>query len=100
MSCMNVLDTNIWLYSHDTRDTVKQEVAQRLISQVRPLALPWQVGCEFIAASRKLVTQGFDEDKAWTALTKMRDLADTVMMPFPELWPEARAVQNRHLLSF
>jgi predicted nucleic acid-binding protein len=48
---MNVLDTNIWLYSHDTRDPHKQAIAQQLIATVRPLALPWQVGCEFIAAS-------------------------------------------------
>ena len=23
-NCMNVLDTNIWVYSHDSRDLVKQ----------------------------------------------------------------------------
>jgi len=42
---MIALDKNIWLYSHDTRDPRKQALAQRLIATVRPLALPWQVGC-------------------------------------------------------
>jgi hypothetical protein len=51
---MNAVDTNVWLYSHDTRDPRKQALAQQLIASTRPLALPWQVGCEFIAASRKL----------------------------------------------
>jgi predicted nucleic acid-binding protein len=58
---MNVLDTNVWLYSQDTRDPHKQALAQQLIATVRPLALPWQVGCEFVAASRKLASAGFTE---------------------------------------
>ena len=97
---MNVLDTNIWIYSHDSRDAAKQDKAQRLIGELRPLALPWQVGCEFIAASRKLASQGFDEDKAWIALVKMRALADIILLPTVDLWEEARSVQSRHSLSF
>jgi predicted nucleic acid-binding protein len=58
---MNAIDTNIWLYSHDTRDPRKQALSQQLLASVRPLALPWQVGCEFIAASRKLGPAGFTE---------------------------------------
>jgi predicted nucleic acid-binding protein len=97
---MNVLDTNIWIYSHDSRDSVKQDKAQRLIGELRPLALPWQVGCEFIAASRKLASQGFDEDKAWKALAAMQSLADTILLPSLELWQESRSIQSRHSLSF
>jgi predicted nucleic acid-binding protein len=100
MSFMNVLDTNIWLYSHDTRDPRKQAIAQRLIATVRPLALPWQVGCEFIAASRKLAPVGFTESQAWSALTAMRTLADTVLLPVSDLWPETQALQSRYSLSF
>jgi hypothetical protein len=47
---MNGIDTNVWIYSHDSRDPQKQSVAQQLISTTRPLALPWQVGCEFIVS--------------------------------------------------
>src|SRR5207248_5375174 len=55
---MNAIDTNVWLYSHDTRDPRKQGIAQQLIAATRPLALPWQVGCEFVGASKKLATVG------------------------------------------
>ena len=60
MTCMNVLDTNVWIYSHDKRDPKKQARAQELIGVTRPILLPWQVGCEFIAAARKLEPHGFN----------------------------------------
>ena len=97
---MNVLDTNIWLYSHDTRDPHKQARAQLLIATIRPLALPWQVGCEFVAASRKLAPAGFTEAQAWSALTAMRALADVILLPVADLWPEAQALQGRYSVSF
>lgn len=96
---MNAIDTNVWLYSHDTRDPHKQALAQQLIAATRPLALPWQVGCEFIAASRKLAPLGFTEEQAWAALAAMRTLADTVLLPVPDLWPETQALQGRYSLS-
>jgi predicted nucleic acid-binding protein len=97
---MNAIDTNIWLYSHDSRDPRKQGIAQQLIATVRPLALPWQVGCEFVAASRKLVAAGFTEAQAWAALTAMRTLADAILLPVPDLWPETQALQTPYALSF
>lgn len=87
MHSMNAIDTNIWIYSHDTRDPQKQLVAQNLIATLRPLALPWQVGCEFIAASRKLASLGFDEPQAWSALTQMQAMANVMLLPTPHLWP-------------
>ena len=50
MNFMHAIDTNIWIYSHDKRDGAKQQVAQELIGLTRPLALPWQVGCELIGS--------------------------------------------------
>mgnify|MGYP001423461883 CR=1 FL=1 len=97
---MNAIDTNVWLYSHDTRDPRKQGIAQQLIAAVRPLALPWQVGCEFVAAARKLAPAGFTEAQAWRALTAMRTLADAILLPVPDLWPQTQALQVRHSLSF
>src|SRR5262245_11739067 len=97
---MNVIDTNLWIYSHDTRDPTKQAVAQNLIGVLRPLALPWQVGCEFIAASRKLAPLGFDQAHAWSALMQMQAMADVVLLPIPQLWPAAEGLQSRHSLSF
>jgi predicted nucleic acid-binding protein len=97
---MNALDTNIWLYSQDRRDPHKQMLAQQLIAATRPLALPWQVGCEFIAASRKLASAGFTEAQAWSALTLMRALADVILLPIPDLWTETQTLQGRYSLSF
>jgi predicted nucleic acid-binding protein len=97
---MNVIDTNVWLYSHDTRDPRKQRLAQQLVATTRPLALPWQVGCEFVAASRKLTVAGFTEAQAWAALTLMRAVADVILLPVPDLWPETQALQSRFSLSF
>ena len=97
---MNALDTNVWLYSHDTRDPHKQARAQQLIAGARPLALPWQVGCEFIAASRKLAVAGFTEAQAWAALAVMQTLADIILLPVLDLWPETQALQNRYSLAF
>src|SRR5262249_49087205 len=75
-------------------------LAQQLIAAVRPLALPWQVGCEFVAASRKLAVTGFRETQAWAALSAMRALADVILLPVPDLWPETQALQGRFSLSF
>jgi predicted nucleic acid-binding protein len=97
---MNVIDTNIWIYRHDVRDPQKQLVAKNLISSIGPLVLPWQVGCEFIAASRKLAPLGFDEAKAWAALGQMQAMATVVLMPVPQLWQDAQSLQGRHSLSF
>ncbi|HEX5271902.1 MAG TPA: PIN domain-containing protein [Gemmataceae bacterium] len=97
---MNAIDTNVWLYSHDTRDPRKQAIAQQVIATTRPLVLPWQVGCEFVAASRKLAGVGFSEDKAWAALATMRPLADDILLPVPDLWPETQSLQGRYSLSF
>ena len=97
---MNVIDTNIWIYRHDVRDPQKQVVAKNLISTIRPLALPWQVGCEFIAASRKLASTGFSEADSWDALMDMQSIVKVVMMPIPQLWQDARSLQTRHALSF
>ena len=97
---MNVIDTNVWLYSHDRRDPQKQAVAQSVTTTIRPLALPWQVGCEFIAGSRKLATQGFDESKAWLALAAMQTMANAILLPTPQLWLASQNLQLRYSLSF
>lgn len=97
---MNAIDTNIWVYRHDTRDPHKQLAARNLISAVRPLALPWQIGCEFMAASRKLAVIGFGEAMAWAALADMQSFASPLLLPVPQLWTDAQALQTRHSLSF
>jgi predicted nucleic acid-binding protein len=96
---MNAIDTTILIYRHDTRDAVKQAKARQLVNTARPLALPWQVGCEFIAASRKLRPLGFSEDDARDALADLQAMADEVLLPVTDLWAEARSLQARYSLS-
>ena len=97
---MNAIDTNVWLYSHDARDLRKQALAQQLIASARQMALPWQIGCEIVAASRKLVSTGFTEAQAWKLLATAQALADIILLPAAGLWPEAQSLQRRHSLSF
>lgn len=97
---MNAVDTNVWIYLHDKRDAMKHERAKRLIEEVRPLALPWQVGCEFIAACRKLEPFGFSRDEAWGAFADMLAAASKILLPVPDLWIETKNLQNRYRLSF
>lgn len=97
---MIALDTNIWIYAHDTRDLTKQRTAQHLIESSDPMALLWQVGCEFIAAARKLAPQGFGGREAWQALSDMRGMAEVILLPEPDLWDRSRRLQETCGLHF
>jgi predicted nucleic acid-binding protein len=97
---MNAIDTNIWIYRYDVRDPAKQRTAEQLILIVRPLVLFWQVGCEFIAASRKLAPTGFSEDDAWAALTYIQSISSSIAYPNVRSWPKTQDLQKRFSLSF
>lgn len=55
---MNAVDTNVLLYVHDPRNPLKQSQAAALIASLPDAVLIWQVACEYVAASRKLVRYG------------------------------------------
>src|SRR5262245_17151229 len=98
---MIALDTNVWIYTHDVREATKLQLARAIVTSASPaLVLPWQVGCEFIAASRKLAPIGFTIQNAWTALRDMRNLASSIVLPTSRLWDEAEALMPRFGLSF
>ena len=97
---MNALDTNIYLYAHDTRDPDKRQTALELIRTARPLGLLWQVGCEFVAASCRLDPQGFTPQMAWQSLDDMREMADVVLLPEPNVWTLAHQLQDLHSYHF
>lgn len=97
---MNAIDTNVWIYCHDTRDREKQEKAQELVSTVGSTVLLWQVGCEFVAAARKLEPLGFEPADAWEALGDMQAMAERIAVPGPELWWRCRELQQNHSLHF
>ena len=97
---MGAIDTNIWIYSHDNRDSWKKGIALELIGTPRRLALPWQVGCEFIAASRKLAPYGFTEAAAWIGLDAMQAMADQVLIPKAVLWRAGKELIEKYQLSY
>jgi predicted nucleic acid-binding protein len=67
---MTALDTNILIYACDKADPKRQQTALDLVSSASDGVLLWQVACEFIAASRKLRSQGFTEVDAWDRLAE------------------------------
>ena len=64
---MIALNTNILIYACDKADLMRQQVALDLVSSASDGVLLWQVACEFVAASRKLRSQGFTMADAWPA---------------------------------
>ena len=66
---MIALDTNILIYACDKADPKRQQVALDLVSSASDGVLLWQVACEFVAASRKLRSQGFTSIDASARLT-------------------------------
>jgi predicted nucleic acid-binding protein len=74
---MIALDTNILLYSCDKGDARRQARALEIIAASTDGVLLWQVACEFVAASRKLVHVGFTPDQAWARLAEFLDVLPT-----------------------
>jgi predicted nucleic acid-binding protein len=82
---MIALDTNVLIYACDKADIRRQQIALELITASTDGVLLWQVACEFVAASRKLRSQGFATGDAWARL------ADYLAL-FPLILPEPRSV--------
>ena len=61
--------------------------------------LPWQVACEFIAASRKLGEQGFMAAQAWQRLAEFLALFPLIM-PTPAVLERARALHLQQQWAF
>ena len=57
---MNAVDTNILIYVNDSRDPAKQAIVASLVASLTDGVLIWQVACEYLAASRKLESLGYD----------------------------------------
>ena len=69
---MNAVDTNVLIDAQDPRDLGKQQIANTLVDNLADAILLWQVACEYIAASRKLVPYGFSVDEAWKDIEALR----------------------------
>jgi len=96
---MIALDTNILIYCCDERDPRRQQIALDLVAETTEGVLPWQVACEFIAASRKLADQGFTAAQAWQRLGEFLGLFP-LLMPTPAVLERARALHIEQQWAF
>lgn len=88
---MIALDTNVLIYACDKADPKRQRVALDLISNTVDGVMLWQIACEFVAASRKLRSQGFTTLDAWDRL------ADYLAI-FPLIPPTVGALERARIL--
>jgi predicted nucleic acid-binding protein len=96
---MIALDTNVLIYCCDRRDPRRQQVALDLVASASDGILPWQVACEFVAASRKLADQGFTAAAAWQRLAEFLALFPLII-PAPAVLERARALHVEQKWAF
>lgn len=71
---MNAVDTNILIYVNNPRDPVKQSIAISLVSALTEGVLLWQVACEYLAASRKLESLGYNRAQAYQYIRDLQQV--------------------------
>lgn len=96
---MIAFDTNVLIYSCDHSDPVRQQRAFELLAAVEDGVLLWQVAVEFVAASRKLASQGFTSADAWARLREFMDVL-TLVMPSPRVFDYAQPLHEKQGVSF
>lgn len=95
---MNAVDTNILIYVNDPRDRVKQEIAISLISELVEGVLLWQVACEYLAASRKLESLGYNRVQAYQYIRDLQQVWHTAL-PTWNVLDRAENLMSRFSLS-
>lgn len=95
---MNAVDTNVLIYVHDGRDPARQAIADALIQSLTDVVLLWQVACEYIAASRKIVAHGYSVEMAWRDLRKLQTVWVTEC-PTDAVLVRAENLMKRYSLS-
>ena len=99
MSCITAFDTNILIYACDVSDARRQQRAFDLLADVQDGVLLWQVAAEFIAASRKLGTQGFTAAHAWARLHEFMSVLQLII-PSPGALDQAQVLHRDQQISF
>ncbi|MBW4619840.1 MAG: PIN domain-containing protein [Cyanosarcina radialis HA8281-LM2] len=95
---MNAVDTNILIYINDLRDRDKQEAAISLVSAMTEGVLLWQVACEYLAASRKLESLGYDRAQAYQYIRDLQQVWYTAL-PTWSVIDRAENLMSRFSLS-
>jgi len=96
---MIAIDTNVLIYCCDRRDPRRQQISLDLVEGTANGVLPWQVACEFIAASRKLAEQGFTAAEAWKRLAEFLAIFPLIM-PTPAVLERARTLHLQQQWAF
>ena len=96
---MTAFDTNVLIYSCDRANVERQHRAFDVIAGTPDGVLLWQVAAEFIAASRKLVSQGFTSEHAWARLDEFMGVLKLVV-PSPGVWAHAKSLHRDQGVSF
>jgi len=96
---MIAFDTNVLIYSCDLRDAHRQERALDLLAGASDGVLLWQVAVEFVAASRKLSSQGFTPEQAWARLQEFMGVLRLVV-PSRAVFDRARPLHLDQGFSF
>jgi predicted nucleic acid-binding protein len=96
---MIALDTNVLIYACDRSDPQRQQTAIQLVASSTDGVMLWQVACEFVAASRKLSTQGFSASDAWSRLAEFLGLFRLVL-PSEGVLNHAQGLHVSHKISF
>jgi predicted nucleic acid-binding protein len=96
---MNAVDTNVLVYACDQRQPLFQERALQLVYGLSDGIMPWQVACEFIAASRKLADQGLTPAMAWQRLDEFLELLP-LHVPSNEVLESARLLHVEQQWSY
>ncbi|HEX8721457.1 MAG TPA: PIN domain-containing protein [Pyrinomonadaceae bacterium] len=95
---MNAVDTNVLIYVRDAREPAKQAAADALVQSLTSAVLLWQVACEYIAASRKIVASGYSVEMAWQDIGKLQAVWVT-KLPTLDVLPRAEDLMRRYSLS-
>jgi predicted nucleic acid-binding protein len=95
---MNAVDTNILIYVSDPRNPDKQAVAASLIPSLTEGVLLWQVACEYLAASRKLESLGYDRAQAYQYIRDLQQIWYTAL-PTWTVIDRAENLMSRFSLS-
>jgi predicted nucleic acid-binding protein len=82
---MNAVDTNVLIYVHDPQDRTKQQIASDLVENLSDGILVWQTVCEFLSASRKLASFGYNFDQASDDILLLMTQWTTALPSWPVL---------------
>lgn len=103
MTCMNAIDTNVFVYAFDASEPVKQGKARAFIENIFASAeatiVPWQVAVELLARLRKWEVAGMmtaeDVEKRFDEFLNVWSLR----LPTPKIFAASFQVRKRHFLS-